>query len=134
MTKEHAKCNLGKAVLEDHFYVMETLFFKEWIQKKEVPISGRRVGCPPLGQCTPPPPYGVSTSLAESGPACKTRERGIGEHLAAQNCESRITRTPESWCGNRQKFWETDFYTPPVPGGAALLPFSAPAVYKNKGP
>ena len=24
--------------------------------------------------------------------------------------------------------WETDFYTPPVLGGAALLPFSAPAV------
>ena len=30
--------------------------------------------------------------------------------------------------------WETDFYTPPVLGGAALLPFSAPAVYKNLGP
>ena len=30
--------------------------------------------------------------------------------------------------------WETDFYTPPVLGGAALLPFSAPAVYKNQGP
>ena len=29
--------------------------------------------------------------------------------------------------------WETDFYTPPVLGGAALLPFSAPAVYKNQG-
>ena len=26
--------------------------------------------------------------------------------------------------------WETDFYTPPVLGGAGLLPFSAPAVYK----
>ena len=26
-------------------------------------------------------------------------------------------------------FWETDFYTPPVLGGAVLLPFSAPAVY-----
>ena len=32
------------------------------------------------------------------------------------------------------RFWETDFYTPPVLGGAALLPFSAPAVYKNQGP
>ena len=30
--------------------------------------------------------------------------------------------------------WETDFYTPPVLGGAALLPFSAPAVYNNQGP
>ena len=30
--------------------------------------------------------------------------------------------------------WETDFYTPPVLGGADLLPFSAPAVYKNQGP
>ena len=30
--------------------------------------------------------------------------------------------------------WETDFYTPPVLGGVALLPFSAPAVYKNQGP
>ena len=30
--------------------------------------------------------------------------------------------------------WETDFYTPPVLGGAALLPFSAPAVYKNHVP
>ena len=30
--------------------------------------------------------------------------------------------------------WETDFYTPPVLGGAALLPFSAPAVYKNPVP
>ena len=29
---------------------------------------------------------------------------------------------------------ETDFYTPPVLGGAALLPFSAPAVYKNSVP
>ena len=28
--------------------------------------------------------------------------------------------------------WETDFYTPPVLGGAALLPFSVPAVYKKK--
>ena len=26
--------------------------------------------------------------------------------------------------------WETDFYTPPVLGGAALLENSAPAVYK----
>ena len=25
--------------------------------------------------------------------------------------------------------WETDFYTPPVLGAAALLPFSAAAVY-----
>ena len=32
------------------------------------------------------------------------------------------------------RFWETDFYTPPVLGGAALLPFSAPAVYKNPVP
>ena len=31
-------------------------------------------------------------------------------------------------------YWETDFYTPPVLGGAALLPFSAPAVYKNPVP
>ena len=31
------------------------------------------------------------------------------------------------------KDWETEFYTPPVLGGAALLPFSAP-VYKNQGP
>ena len=29
---------------------------------------------------------------------------------------------------------KTDFYTPPVLGGAALLPFSAPAVYKNPVP
>ena len=28
------------------------------------------------------------------------------------------------------KVWETDFYTPPVLGGAALLENSAPAVYK----
>ena len=34
----------------------------------------------------------------------------------------------------RTIFWETDFHTPPVLGGAALLPFSAPAVYKNQGP
>ena len=27
--------------------------------------------------------------------------------------------------------WETDFYTPPVPGGGAFLDNSAPAVYKN---
>ena len=27
--------------------------------------------------------------------------------------------------------WETDFYTPPVLGGAALFDNSAPAVYKN---
>ena len=30
--------------------------------------------------------------------------------------------------------WETDFYTPPVLGGAALLLISAPAVYKNPVP
>ena len=30
--------------------------------------------------------------------------------------------------------WETYFYTPPVLGGAAFLPFSAPAVYKNQAP
>ena len=30
--------------------------------------------------------------------------------------------------------WETDFYTPPVLGGAALLDTSAPAVYKMQGP
>ena len=30
-------------------------------------------------------------------------------------------------------FWETDFYTPPVLGGAALLPFSAPEVYRKSG-
>ena len=30
-----------------------------------------------------------------------------------------------------KNFWETDFYTPPVLGGAALLPFSAPAVQKK---
>ena len=32
------------------------------------------------------------------------------------------------------KSGETEFYTPPVLGGAALLPFSAPAVYKNPVP
>ena len=37
------------------------------------------------------------------------------------------------WLG-RVLLWETDFYTPPVLGGAALLPFSAPAVYKNQDP
>ena len=30
--------------------------------------------------------------------------------------------------------WETDFYTPPVLGGCALLDNSAPAVYKIQGP
>ena len=30
--------------------------------------------------------------------------------------------------------WETDFYTPPVLGGAALFDNSAPAVYKTQGP
>ena len=30
--------------------------------------------------------------------------------------------------------WETDFYTPPVLGGAALFDNSAPAVYKLQGP
>ena len=29
--------------------------------------------------------------------------------------------------------WETDFYTPPVLGGAALFDNSAAAVYKNSG-
>ena len=40
-----------------------------------------------------------------------------------------------SRCGVNIRYrrkWETDFYTPPVLGGAALLPFSAPAVYKNR--
>ena len=30
--------------------------------------------------------------------------------------------------------WETDFYTPPVLGSAALFDNSAPAVYKNPVP
>ena len=30
--------------------------------------------------------------------------------------------------------WETDFYTPQILGGAALLDNSAPAVYKNPVP
>ena len=31
--------------------------------------------------------------------------------------------------------WETDFYTPPVLGGAAFFfDYSAPAVYKIQGP
>ena len=32
------------------------------------------------------------------------------------------------------RIWETDFYTPPVLGGAALFGNSAPAVYKILGP
>ena len=32
-----------------------------------------------------------------------------------------------------QILWETDFYTPPVLGGAALFDNSAPAVYKIQG-
>ena len=32
------------------------------------------------------------------------------------------------------KLWETDFYTPPVLGGAALFENSVPAVYKIQGP
>ena len=32
------------------------------------------------------------------------------------------------------KMWETDFYTPPVLGGAANFDFSALAVYKIQGP
>ena len=43
--------------------------------------------------------------------------------------ERRKRRSPSS-----SLRWETDFYTPPVLGGAALLLFSAPAVYKNQGP
>ena len=31
-------------------------------------------------------------------------------------------------------YWETDFYTPHVLGGAALFDNSAPAVYKIQGP
>ena len=30
--------------------------------------------------------------------------------------------------------WETDFYTPPVLGGAALFDNSAPAMYKTSVP
>ena len=44
---------------------------------------------------------------------------------------------PKFWGWSVQSplfYWETDFYTPPVLGGAALLPFSAPAVYKNLVP
>ena len=32
------------------------------------------------------------------------------------------------------KLWETDFYTPPLLRGAALLDSSAPAVHKNPVP
>ena len=53
---------------------------------------------------------------------------------------SSLLKTPGSFttgalpCQFCDKIWETDFYTPPVLGGAALLPFSAPAVYKNPVP
>ena len=33
-----------------------------------------------------------------------------------------------------EKFWEADFYTPQVLGGAASFDNSAPAVYENQGP
>ena len=36
--------------------------------------------------------------------------------------------------GPKPQSWETDFYTPPVLGGAALFDNSAPAVYKIQGP
>ena len=60
-------------------------------------------------------------------------------------CPGDFLRVPAGGTGICQTFvkmsfenyhfkWETDFYTPPVLGGAALLPFSAPAVYKNQGP
>ena len=41
---------------------------------------------------------------------------------------------PKPVLGDYLVSWETDFYIPPVLGGAALLPFSAPAVYKNPVP
>ena len=34
----------------------------------------------------------------------------------------------------QNKLWETDFYTPQVLGGTAILDNSAPAVYKIQGP
>ena len=39
-----------------------------------------------------------------------------------------------TFVGTLFRFWETDFYTPPVLGGAALFDNSAPAVYKILGP
>ena len=36
--------------------------------------------------------------------------------------------------GDDRRLWETDFYTPPVLGGAALFDNSAPAVYEIQGP
>ena len=35
---------------------------------------------------------------------------------------------------SQSRYWETDFYTPPVLGGASLFEDSAPAVYKIQGP
>ena len=35
---------------------------------------------------------------------------------------------------NVMSYWETDFCTPEVLGGAALFDNSAPAVYKIQGP
>ena len=58
--------------------------------------------------------------------------RGTLEHLKQKAVGRGFVNSP--FFRIQVVFWETDFYTPQVLGGAALLLFSAPAVYKNPVP
>ena len=81
--------------------------------------------------CIPPalfPPF-----LGEQGKIAGSREPGQERH--SQDSFDRTTTTSSpARTDNIAHDWETDFYTPPVLRGAALSPFSAPAVYKNPVP
>ena len=74
----------------------------------------------------------VPLSLRDLKPNFKEADRGqkwtLQKHLFGRHEFSRFSF---AFAFVMIMLWETDFYTPPVLGGAALLPFSAPAVYKN---
>ena len=66
-------------------------------------------------------------------PVLHSEAAGLCEILLSSGRGGRASR--EKWENDKiPLLWETDFYTPPVLGSAALLPFSAPAVYQNPVP
>ena len=83
----------------------------------------------------PPPPSAICWVRAASRPLSENLFHPLQIGSSVGTCQSpEMGRTVGKKLVLGCKSWETDFYTPPVLGGAALLPFSAPAVYKDPVP
>ena len=85
--------------------------------------------------CLPrfPSSFGAELARKEANRHSKERNR----HLKAESVRERANRqwgSIELALETCYVTWETDFYTPPVLGGAGRFDNSAPAVYKIQGP